>query len=303
MKNKSKVYINRQPVVGPWGGGNKFVSLLSDYLLKKGHLVTYDLTDDVDIIFCFDPRPNSKGLWYQNFLDHRYMFNSKIIQRVGDVGTHSKPQLTKLVTQTVQYSDFVIFPSQWSKDYIKYEKDNCKVIHNAPLPIFYNNRRSQYSIGSSVKVVTHHWSTNEKKGFDYYEYLGKKIGESLNDVEFTYIGRYNDRYSHTGINVINPMDKEQLSVELPKHDIYLTASLEEAGANHVLEAMACGLPVLYRSNGGSISEYCSEYGKEYSTKDQMLKEISGYANTRTEGKYDRSADDVVRIYEKIICQV
>ena len=40
------------------------------------------------------------------------------------------------------------------------------------------------------------------------------------------------------------MDELNLSLTLPSHDIYLTASLEEAGANHVLEALACGLPVL-----------------------------------------------------------
>ena len=36
---------------------------------------------------------------------------------------------------------------------------------------------------------------------------------------------------------------------LPSYDIYLTASEEEAGANHVLESLAAGLPIVYRDTG------------------------------------------------------
>ena len=63
-----KVYFNRKPVSGPWGGGNKTVNSLVNRLHNN---VVFDLEDDVDIIFCVDPRPNEDGLWYQDFLDHK----------------------------------------------------------------------------------------------------------------------------------------------------------------------------------------------------------------------------------------
>ena len=94
-----KIYINRKPIQGPWGGGNKFVKKLVNNLKNNDFNVTYDLTSDVNIIFCFDPRPNDQNIWYQNFLNHKYQFGSKIIQRVGDVGTHSKPELTKILSK------------------------------------------------------------------------------------------------------------------------------------------------------------------------------------------------------------
>ena len=53
-----KIYLNRRPVSGPWGGGNKTVSMLSKSLTELGHKVVYQLEDNIDIIFCFDPRPN-----------------------------------------------------------------------------------------------------------------------------------------------------------------------------------------------------------------------------------------------------
>ena len=116
-----KIYINREPVTGPWGGGNKIICNLSDRLKDLGHEVVYRLFDeDIDVIYCQDPRPNQHGEWYQHFLNHRTLFKSKIIQRVGDVGTHGKPELFDLVKKTSNISDFLIFPSEWSKQKIEF---------------------------------------------------------------------------------------------------------------------------------------------------------------------------------------
>ena len=52
-----KISIGSHVVKGPWGGGNLFVINLSNYLIKKGHTVIYDLIDDdIDLILLTDPR-------------------------------------------------------------------------------------------------------------------------------------------------------------------------------------------------------------------------------------------------------
>jgi len=299
-----KIYINREPVTGPWGGGNKFVSLLSEHVIEKGYNVTFDLEKDVDLIFCFDPRPNNKGVWYQDFLNCKLNFGTKIIQRVGDVGTHSKPELTTLVKASVQHSDFIIFPSAWSKNFINYDKNNYQIIENAPHSKFFKDVKNKKS-SEKLRVVTHHWSTNEKKGFDYYEFLGKNIKEKLvENVEFTFIGRFNEKYKKEGINIVQPMDMNAIAIELKNYDLYLTASLEEAGANHVLEAIASNLPILYREGGGSIEEYCSDYGIKYSSMKEMVSIIQNFKNIDFPTKvYNRSLTDVIIEYEKIISRL
>ena len=47
-----KVYMNRSPVNGPWGGGNRTVIALADELVKQGHEVTFDINDRYDVIYC-----------------------------------------------------------------------------------------------------------------------------------------------------------------------------------------------------------------------------------------------------------
>ena len=100
-----KVYINRRPKKGPWGGGIKTVNKLVDALTAEGHDVTFQLVPNIDIIFCIDPRPNEYGEWYQTFLQYKSVYQeTKIVQRVGDLGTHSKPELTHLVKHCLLYT-------------------------------------------------------------------------------------------------------------------------------------------------------------------------------------------------------
>jgi len=298
-----RVFIDRQPVIGPWGGGNKTVTALHSRLQIEDVEVSYFLDENVDLIFCFDPRQNDAGLWYQSYLDHKNRFGSKIIQRVGDCGTHGKPELTQLVKQSTYFSDFVIFPSEWAKRYIQYNQKKCSVIPNGPNEIFYKGRHNR-SLGKLTKVVTHHWSTNEKKGFDFYRRLDE-VAESL-DINFTYIGRIPANFELKNSEYIEPLDMEAVSSKISESDLYLTASLEEAGANHVLEALASGLPVVYHQGGGSIAEYCYGYGEGYSTFDEMIESIKKiienyqnyHQNTMT---YSRTVEDVIDDYMDVIC--
>lgn len=258
------IYLNKKIINGPWGGGNKSVASIAKELESRSIPFTFKLTSDVKIIFCFDPRPNSEGLWYQNFVNHKIRHGSKIIQRVGDVGTHSKPELTQLLRNIIEskMTDLFIFPSEWAKNYLDLEIINYKIIKNMPKEIFFKNKKNNVvssEKNKTISVVTHHWSTNPKKGFSVYEKIGSYI-QGNKDIKLTYIGRHPNNFNTKGISIKNPMSDSELSIELPKHDVYFTASVEEAGANHVLEAIAAGLPIVYSSKGGSIPEYCNKFG-------------------------------------------
>ena len=44
-----KIYFNRKPVVGPWGGGNKTLHALVEAVSRK-HEITYSLDEDVELL-------------------------------------------------------------------------------------------------------------------------------------------------------------------------------------------------------------------------------------------------------------
>ena len=297
-----KVFLDRPPRSGPWGGGNRFSNALCQRLKKENIDVVFDLQEDLDLIFCMDPRPGPAGLWYQDYLNFKAATNTPILQRVGDAGTHGKPDLTNLVKQSTSYSDFVVFPSHWVKDYIGYEKQNFTIIQNRSDSIFRKNRKGKAELSEKPSIVTHHWSTNPMKGFETYGFLDEHVGEMF---DFTYIGRLPEGFEFKHSSYIPPISKEELCEELPKHDIYFTASKLEAGANHVLEAMVCGLPVVYTSEGGSIPEYCDGFGVEFTSKESsitailsMIKEYQEHAAAVS--RYDETIEASIEEYMEAI---
>ena len=299
----SVFYFNRLPVTGPWGGGNKTLAALVTRLTAMGHIVTDRPRMDVSVIFCFDPRPSSSGMSHSQLIEYsRVLGGVPIIQRVGDVGTHGKPELTHLVRSTVQRSNLVIFTSRWARDLVGH-KGGCRIIPNGALPTFYQHRRDDRPPAPRPRIVTHHWSNNPLKGISLYERLYREIQTSNLEFEFTYIGRSSPTLLSC---TLLPMNEEELALELPRHDIYLSASQLEAGANHIVEAMACGLPVVYHRDGGSIPEYCGGRGVQFRDFEQMvssLKFVAAEYRVQREQvqSYTRSMEDVVDQYLEVLC--
>lgn len=265
-----KIYLNRRPVQGPWGGGSKVLSSIVEACLHRGHTILFEEEihniDDIDLLVCFDPRPN-QNVAFKDILDYKEKFGKKIVQRVGDLGTHGKPELLQFLNQTTPHADALIFPSNWAKNYLNKNNSLQVIIKNAPLPEFISYKDYQKSFDKKIKLVTHHWSNNRDKGFDLYQKLDDYCLKS-EKFTFTYVGRKPDNISFT--RHLPPVDVGGLIDELPNHHIYVTASKLEAGANHVLEAMALNLPVLYHVDGGSINEYCKDHGFAYSDFEELI---------------------------------
>ena len=302
--SKLNIYFSKEPVYGPWGGGAKFVYSFSNKLISLGHNVLYNLCDKIDLIICFDPRINAKGVGYFDLIEYRKNnSNVKIIQRIGDLGTHSKPELTNLIKKTICLSDFIIFPSKWAKNFIDYKNQNYSIIKNRSSNIFYEYRNSSLVPKKNYNIVAHHWSDNPKKGFKLYNELDSWCNKN-NNYKFLYIGRFPNEIRFS--NFIPPIANENLAVALSKNDLYVSASEEEAGANHVLEALAIGLPVLYHKNGGSIVEYCDKFGIEYNgTIDDLIGKIELITSNFTFYKnkalcYFENIDDTISEYVNII---
>jgi len=303
-----KIFIDRAPVTGPWGGGNKTVTELTNQLREAGAEVIHHLGDeDIDIIFCFDPRPNKFGLWYQHYANYKSRYGCKIIQRVGDLGTHGKPELTELVRQSIKFSDFLIFPSAWAKEWIGYDGANSLVINNAPMKIFHKFKRNT-ELTTPINLVTHHWSTNVKKGFSFYKKLDEFVGANM-DFQFTFIGRIPEGFKFKNSKYIEPIGNNEHLAELMAHsDIYVTASEEEAGANHVLEAVASGLPILFHESGGSIVNYCKDYGLPFGSfqtfQDALVNMKDSYNDhKRIVMEYDNDIVTTVEKYRNLIWKI
>jgi len=272
------------PVKGPWGGGNRTLESLERILKERGHKITFDINSDYDIIYCHDPKPDGNtGLRYEHLLHVKNTRNIPIIQRVGDVFYHRGEQYTQYLKETLKYSDIVTFISSWSAKFLDIEINNkTTFIHDLrPPSIFYRVKKVNKQ-SDKIRIFTHHWSNNSLKGLETYSFIDNIVGKKQykDDFEFYYLGRVNKNFNPVNTTVIGPFDTEGVIDELDKADIYITASKFETGGNHLVEALARDIPVLYHSDGGGICSLCKEFGYVFHNNDELLKLIEDFKSKK-----------------------
>ena len=247
-----KILINRKPVEGPWGGGNGFIKALIFGLQNKGHEVVHNLQHGIDCFFIADPRKDSESPGLGEILN-AYGNSKPIIQRINECDARKNTEhMDLLLLDCSKYLNKTIFVSKWMEDYFLkkgWRSSNVCNIHNGvDKNIFKPIKKSQKKLKS---VVAHHWSNNLLKGFDGYEFLDYLAGKGI--IEFTYIGRHRNSFQNT--NIIEPCTGEMLASNLANHDIYISASRFDPGPNHILEALAVGLPTYVHRDGGGAVEF------------------------------------------------
>ena len=254
-----KLAINRRPVEGPWGGGNKFVKAVYD-TAPSGVDVTDKLSDDVDIILLIDPRREGSFDATDAF---RFAFSRKVqvIQRINECDARKGTEhMDSLLLQCSTYNTKTIFVSEWMKNYFASKGWACKnqfTLVNGVDECFFGMPKTESADGK-IRVVTHHWSNNVMKGFDAYDFIDY-LSVKNSRIAFTYVGR--ERGSFTNCRIVPPLYGKQLAEELSRHDVYISGSRSDPGPNHILEAIAVGLSTYVHAEGGGAVEFA---GRDFS---------------------------------------
>ncbi len=307
-----KVSIN-SPASKGFGGGISFVSQLKQFLTDHNVEVVNHLDDnDIDIILHVNVTYTFVYTFYKAYLYKIKHPKVVIIHRVNDSGYHRTDGLmTHLMTLCSHYSDYLVYISNWLKSEmlgkLNYQ-NRFSVIHNGGDPSVINSLKVPWDKRSKLKIVTHHWSSNYDKGHDIYQYLDDLLAkkEFSDKYEFTYIGNYPKSLEYVNTRLLPVMSKKELSDELSRHHIYLTASINEAAGMHIIEGCLAGLPPLYFESGG-IPEYAQEYGIGFdkNTFIEQLEKISTeydeYFLKLEDYKYtsDRMARQYLTLFEKL----
>lgn len=283
-----KVCIGSEFTTSPYGGGNLFIKNLTEYLLKRNHSVVYDLKDnDIDIILMINPLKNSEKSTLNNYdIDFYQKFvnpESISVQRINECDERKNTDyVNKAIINSNINIDYTVYVSKWLQELYKKEGikvSNSKVILAGANNDYFNRKGKKFwNKDRKIRLVTHHWSDNWMKGFKIYKNIDKLLLDKFwNDkIIFTYIGNYPKNINFQNTKLIKPLGERELAKELKRHDIYITASLNEPSGNHHIEAAQCGLPIIYINSGG-ITEYCQEYGVEF-TEENMTEKLEFLIN-------------------------
>jgi hypothetical protein len=257
-------YINRKIVLGPYGGGNLFVRAFHEMAPKCPGVEMPDATTGLinpEVILLAGLGNESpaeisaeQAIMYKLYVKP----DCKIVLRVNECDARKGTTgVDDMLLKVSAHVDGTVFVSHWLKGYFAakgWECPNQTVIYNGC-------QRSIFKPGvklnnGKLNIVAHHWSDNPMKGADIYQKLDELVGEQPDKFAFTYIGRHQCDFKHT--QVIKPLSGRPLGEELGKHDIYVSASRFDPGPNHVLEALACGLPTYVHNDGGGAVEFAGD---------------------------------------------
>lgn len=279
-----KVAIGSKIVEGPWGGGNRFIIALKNYLLSLGHDVVFDLKDnDIDIILLTDPRGRIPNVSISAGMIARYLIfknnNCIVLHRVNECDERKETKtMNKRLIIANYVADHTVFVGSWLKKIPiwrkKNEQNSSVILNGADNNIFNAKGHEKWNGSEPLKLVTHHWGGNWMKGFDIYSFIDELLEDKVwsKKIEFTYIGNLPRGFKFNNTRYVEALNGDELAAELKKHHVYITATINEPGSNHQNEGALCGLPLLYR-NSGCLAEYCEGFGVMFNDKDSFIPKL------------------------------
>ena len=238
------------PAVG--GGGFRFLRMWERWLTKQGIEWTRSLWDPrANVLFIngWQTHPWHVKVWKLMRSDRR------VVHRVdGWGGFHNRIDQTRTDSwqkSVMKTADLVIFQSDWARQVSPPYAKNHTVIHNpVDLEMFSpDGPKAELPEWSGPRVAVVSWSTNPNKGAATIARLCRNHPK----VQFILCGRFEIIVlpEHNNVHWAGVLSTQELAAHLRACDALVTFSQFEACPNHVLEAMACGLPVLYLDSGAT----------------------------------------------------
>jgi glycosyltransferase involved in cell wall biosynthesis len=306
-----KIHIWFSFVDGPWGGGNQFLLALREKLESLGCFA--ESVAEADAILVNSHHFGSisdftKLMASIRRIGHPVSILHRVVGSIAVARGYSRGLLTDQLIATFNqlFADGTIFQSDWSRivgHSIGISKDQAEtVIVNAPdARWFYPMaQRLNKPSGKRLRIVATSWSANWRKGFDIYRYLDEALDHSR--YEFIFVGNSPIQFQNS--RLVPPLGSQELGDLLRTADIYLTATVDDACSNAVVEALHCGLPVVARNSGGH-PELVGNCGSMFDSRDDVLEAIERVATSigtfRTPALPDMDA--VAAAYIEFACQV
>jgi hypothetical protein len=188
-----------------------------------------------------------------------------------EIGIPQEDKKTKQLNR--QFACATVFQSQWSLEAnlkIGLNLRNPVLIPNTVDPdIFYPSPKESLSASQrKIRILATSHSSNARKGFDTLLWIDSHVDRER--FEVVYMGG-TPKYGFTPryISILPQVDSQGVADFLRTGDIYLAPSRDEPASNAVMEALACGLPVLYQE-GSSHAELVGDAGRGFSRAGPQL---------------------------------
>lgn len=261
-------------IESPTGGGNQFLKALRGQLVRMGHSVTTRPTAETQVVllngFNFASgrrlrvsqvaqiRQRGRMSLPGRLLPLRYY---EALPRRGPVLVHRVDGVPKLVrghrtgADDVQpavnrLADFTIFQSEFCRSsFIEHggpSPERSHIINNGVDPYIFFPRKHPMRVDGDLRLVAASWSPNPRKGFSTLAALSAVRG-----IHIVFAGNWCPDVDPENVELAGQLGSDALAQLMRTSHALVHAAWNEPCSNTIVEALACGLPVIYRDSGGN----------------------------------------------------
>ncbi len=233
----------------PTGGGHQFLRALVSELERRG------LTVEVNRISagtgaCLFNSFNFDFRRLRRFARDDVRFVHRVDGPIATYRGFDDGTDARIAEINQELAGATIVQSQYSRDAhlaLGIELVDPRLISNAADPsIFHAPAEREPLAGRRARVIATSWSDNPNKGAEIIAWLDRHLDHDR--YELTFAGRTDETFEH--VRVLGPITSELLAAELRQSDVYLAPSRNDPCSNALIEALACGLPAVFRASGG-----------------------------------------------------
>lgn len=264
----------------PFGGANQFFMALREELRRRGYRVSASLIGPTTRACIL----NSYAFDVERLRRSRHA-GCRVVHRVdGPVGLYrgKDDALDREIARlNHEFADATIFQSRYSLEAhraLGLELREPCVIPNAADPaLFHAHGRAAWDCRRRLRLIATSWSDNPNKGAPTLRRVEARL--DWDRYEFSFVGRAPVAFER--IRALPPLGSAPLARLLRSHDVFVAPGLHEACSNAVIEALSCGLPVVYANSGGH-AELVGDAGVPFETAEELPAAVERVAR-----EYDR----------------
>lgn len=268
---------------GDGGGSATFLRNFQEYMTRENHPFTTDMDEEsYDILFV-----NSWTIPYPTILQHKKRLpRLRVAHRIdGSAQDYGRNDGADWLQRDVNaLADVTIYQSQYSYDAThtrhKLIEQEGTIIYNPVDTTRFSPNGIKFDWPDGIKrLISVGWSPNPRKG----TWRIPQLARQNPDIEFVVVGKSDTLVDLPNIRKISYLNHDELPKALRSADIYLSLLENDACPNVILEAMACGLPVLFLPSGG-VPELVGDAGLPFAPEgnfrailNHLLDDLADYA--------------------------
>jgi glycosyltransferase involved in cell wall biosynthesis len=270
LSGKKTITMWGEMVSGPYGGGSQVLKAIAAELERRGYAVANNSAQDahghiMNSAFFDVEKARSVILGSKN--------SPKVVHRIdGPISLYRGKDreldeaIFRLNREVATATAFQCYYSWHESVRMGFTPVAPMIIRNASDPEFFFKPREKKALepGRRIRIISTSWSTNMRKGFETYKWLDEHL--DFGRFEYRFVGRA--PFEFRNIELVDAVASPELGNHLRRADIYITASLHDPASNSLLEALNCGLPVVYAKSGGH-SEIAGFAGRGFDRPEEV----------------------------------